>query len=293
MSDLEHLVAAQNELGEGPVWDGQAQVLYWVDIYGQTFYRYVPATGELRKVEVGVQVGALAPRASGGLVMAAGHGFALWDEQSAALTLLGDLEGEHPEARFNDGAVDPAGRFWAGSMLEGSEDWDPAPGNLYRLDRDHRVTRMEAGLAISNGIGWSPDWKTMYLTDSPRQVIYAYDYDVVRGEIEHRRPFIQTPGEASVPDGLTVDSEGCIWSARWGGWRLVRYDPQGKPERELVLPVQYPTSCTFGGAALDELYITSAATRLDAQKRREQPLAGDVFRIKPGVKGLEKPRFLG
>jgi sugar lactone lactonase YvrE len=293
MNDLEHLLAVQNELGEGPVWDAEDQVLYWVDIYGQAFYRFSPATGDLRKIEVGVQVGALAPRISGGLVMATRRGFALWDEQSAALAFLADPEADHPETRFNDGAVDPAGRFWAGTMLEGSEEWDKAPGNLYRLDPDHSVTRMDTGFAISNGIGWSPDWKTMYFTDSPRQVIYAYDYDLLTGAIENRRPFIQTPGELSVPDGLTVDSEGCIWSARWGGWRVIRYDPQGKQEREISLPVQYPTSCTFGGAALDELYITSAATALSASKRVEQPFAGDVFRIKPGIKGLERPRFLG
>ncbi len=293
MSDLEHFLAAQNELGEGPVWDAEAQALYWVDIYGQAFYRFSPATGALRRVEVGVMVGALAPRASGGLVMATQRGFALWDERSAALTFLADPEADHPETRFNDGAVDPAGRFWAGTMLEGSEDWDQAPGNLYRLDPDHTLTRMETGVAISNGIGWSPDWKTMYFTDSPRQVIYAYDYDVITGAIERRRPFVQTPGEASVPDGLTVDSEGCIWSVRWGGWRVIRYDPQGRKEREIVLPVQYPTSCTFGGPALDELYITSAAAALGAQERQQQPLAGDMFRLKPGVKGLESPRFLG
>ncbi|HLV99071.1 MAG TPA: SMP-30/gluconolactonase/LRE family protein [Ktedonobacterales bacterium] len=293
MSDLEHLLAVQNELGEGPVWDTEAQTLFWVDGYGQTFYRFVPATGALHKVEVGVPVGSLAPRISGGLVLATQQGFALWDESGGALTFLGDPEADHPETRFNDGAVDPAGRFWAGTMLEGSEEWDTAPGNLYRLDADHTITRMETGLAIANGIGWSPDYTTMYLTDSPRQVIYAYDYDLLTGAIEHRRPFIQTPGKASVPDGLTVDSEGCIWSARWGGWRIVRYDPQGKPEREIVLPVQYPTSCTFGGPALDELYITSAAVGLNEQRRKEQPLAGDLFRIKSGIKGLEKPRFLG
>jgi sugar lactone lactonase YvrE len=293
MDELEHVLAVRNELGEGPIWDAETQMLYWVDIYGQAFYRFAPATGSLRKTAVGVMVGVLAPRAAGGLVLATERGFALWDESSAALTPLAAPADEHPETRFNDGAVDPAGRFWAGTMLEDSGDWNPAPGNLYRLDPDHTLHRVDSGFAVSNGIGWSLDWKTMYFTDSPRQVIYAYDYDLLTGAIENRRPFIQTPGEASVPDGLTVDSEGCIWSARWGGWRIIRYDPQGKKEREIALPVQYPTSCAFGGAALDELYITSAATRLNAQQRQEQPLAGDVFRLRPGVKGLETPRYLG
>jgi sugar lactone lactonase YvrE len=265
-----------------------AQILYWVDIDGQTYYHFSPVAGELRKVEVGLEVNALAARASGGLVMTTPRGFALWDEQTAALTVLALPPTEPAATRLNDGAVDSAGRFWAGTMRVGSEG-DPARGNLYRLEGDHTVTRMDSGFIASNGIGWSPDAKTMYFTDSRRQVIYAYDYDVLTGAIEHRRPLIQLSDEGSVPDGLTVDSEGGIWS----GWRIVRYDPEGKQEREIALPVQYPTSCAFGGPALDELYITSAITWLSAQERADQPLAGDVFRLKLGIKGQDFPRFLG
>ena len=133
----------------------------------------------------------------------------------------------------------------------------------------------------------------MYLTDSPQYMIYAYDFDAATGAIENRRPFIHTSDEKGVPDGLAVDSEGCIWSARWGGWKVTRYDLSGKVERALQLPVQYPTSCAFGGEHLDELYITSAWTALSEEQKKQQSYAGDLFRVKTNIKGLEKPKFVG
>jgi sugar lactone lactonase YvrE len=133
----------------------------------------------------------------------------------------------------------------------------------------------------------------MYFTDSPLHMIYVYDFDAVTGAIENRRPFIHTPDEKGVPDGLAVDSEGFIWSASWGGWKITRYDPDGRVAREIRLPVQYPTSCAFGGTSLDELYITSAWTALGEEKRIQQPFAGDLFRLQVDIKGLEEPKFAG
>jgi sugar lactone lactonase YvrE len=287
MSAVEHVLAVQNKLGEGPIWDAEAQVLYWVDIEPGRFHRLDPATGEHEVFDVGLPLGALALRASGGLVMATRDGFAFWDPETGALRFIADPEADRPGARFNDGAVDRQGRFWAGTLGQGPN------SSLYRLDPDGSVHTMETGVTTSNGIGWSPDDRTMYYTDSPLRVIYAYDFDPATGAIENRRPFIHTPDEEGVPDGLTVDSEGFIWSARWRGWKVTRYDPEGKPEREIRMPVQYPTSCTFGGPGLDELYITSAWTRLSEAEREEQTQAGDLFRLRAGVKGLEEPRFLG
>jgi sugar lactone lactonase YvrE len=152
---------------------------------------------------------------------------------------------------------------------------------------------METGVHISNGIGWSPDGETMYYTDSPRQVIYAYDFEPGSGAISNRRVFVRTPESEGVPDGLAVDSEGCVWSARWDGWRVTRYDPEGQVEREIRLPVARPTSCAFGGENLDELFVTSAWIDVDEQARREQPHAGDLFRIRTGVRGQAEPLFLG
>ena len=287
MGAVEHTLAAQNKLGEGPVWNPDEQALYWVDIEKGCVHRLYPKTGRHDVFDVGLPVGALGFRASGGLVMATRDGFAFWDPETQALRFIADPEPDRPGARFNDGAVDRQGRFWAGTMGQGPT------SSLYRLDPDGSVRKMESGITISNGIGWSPDDRTMYFTDSPLRVIYAYDFDPATGAIENRRPFVHTPEEEGVPDGLTVDSEGFIWSARWGGWKVTRYDPTGRVERQIRLPVQCPTSCTFGGPQLDELYVTSAWTALTAADREAQPWAGDLFRLQAGVKGLAEPRFLG
>lgn len=295
MSNVEEVLACQCRLGEGPVWSVAEQALYWVDIENQRFSRLYPASGQYEVFDVGIPVGVLALRVGGGLVMATRDGFAFWrwQEQPHLQWLAnGNPEASKPHNRFNDGAVDCRGRFWAGTMCEGYADCEGA-GSLYRLDPDGSISVMETGLTISNGIGWSPDTTRMYLTDSPRRIIYAYDFDAASGAISNRRPFVHTPGEASVPDGLTVDSEGFVWCARWGGWRVTRYDPDGKVERTIQLPVQYPTSCAFAGPNLDELYITSAWTALSAQKREQQPQAGNLFRVQVGIKGQEQPLFAG
>jgi sugar lactone lactonase YvrE len=287
MSAVERVLAVQNKLGEGPVWNADEQALYWVDIEQGRVHRLQPATGAHDVFELGLPVGALGFRASGGLVTATRDGFAFWDPQANDLRFVADPEADRPDARFNDGAVDRQGRFWAGTMGRGPT------SSLYRLDPDGSVHRMETGVTIANGIGWSPDNRTMYFTDSLLRAIYAYDFDPATGAIENRRPFVHAPDEEGVPDGLVVDSQGFVWSARWGGWKVTRYDPTGCVEREVRLPVQYPTSCTFGGPQLDELYITSAWTALSEEERGKQPWAGDLFRLRAGVRGLAEPKFLG
>jgi sugar lactone lactonase YvrE len=160
----------------------------------------------------------------------------------------------------------------------------PPPGNFYHFS-SRVTTRLESGLYISNGMGWSPDLKYFYLTDSPIRTIYRYEYDPDSGELGGKQVWIHTPKEPGVPDGLTVDTEGCLWSAQWGGWKVIRYDPDGKKMREIELPVEHPTSCTFGGPQLNELFITSAWTPLGAEQRAAQPLAGDIFHLQLEVKG--------
>ena len=293
MNQVEHVLTVQNKLGEGPVWSAEEQALYWVDIENNSFFRYFPTTSKYETFDVGVPIGVLALRAAGGLVMATKNGFAFWDPKTQALQFLANPEADKPHTRFNDGAVDSQGRFWAGTMCGLPEICSAPEGSLYRLDPDGSISTMETGIFIANGIGWSPDDKIMYFTDTPRHVIYAYDFDPATGAIANRRPFISTPDETGAPDGLKVDSEGCIWSARWGGWKITRYDPTGKVEREIQLPVQCPTSCAFGGADLDELYITSAWTALSDEQKKNQPFAGDLFRVKTNIKGLESPKFAG
>jgi sugar lactone lactonase YvrE len=287
MDQVERLLHLNNQLGEGPIWNVSEHALYWVNIEGNCFYRYHPVTGAQERFDVGQPIGVLCFRKSGGLAMALRDGFALWDFQAQSLKFIANPEPGKPQARFNDGAVDRLGRFWAGTLAPG------ATSSLYRLDPDLSVHTMETGITVSNGIGWSPDNRTMYYCDSRIHMIYAYDFDLASGTITNRRTFVHTPNDSSTPDGLTVDSEGFVWCARWGGWKVVRYDPMGKVEREIRLPVEYPTSCAFGGTALDELYITSAWTRLNDAQRKEQPDAGDVFRLKTNVKGLPEPLFAG
>jgi sugar lactone lactonase YvrE len=209
------------------------------------------------------------------------------------LHLMADPEAHKPFTCFNDGAVDRQGRFWAGTMCYPYDACGQPEGSLYRLDPDLSVHTMETGIGISNGIGWSPDNRLMYFTDSPLHMIYVYDFDASTGTIENRRPFVHTPDEKGFPDGLAVDSEGFIWSACWGGGKIKRYDPDGKVERTIRLPVQYPTSCAFGGESLDELYITSDSRAVSEEKRAQQPFAGDLFRLQAGIKGLEQPKFAG
>jgi sugar lactone lactonase YvrE len=292
MSEVEHFLAVKNQLRERPLWNPEEQALYWVDIESNRFYRYYRQTGKYERFDVGVMIGVLASRAAGGLVMATKKGFAFWEAQSC-LRFIADPEAHKPNNRFNDGAVDCMGRFWAGTMCYPDEACKEPEASLYRLDPDLSLHTMETGVGVSNGIGWSPDNRLMYFTDSPLHMIYVYDFDAASGAIENRRPFIHTPDEQGAPDGLAVDSEGFIWSARWGGGKITRYDPDGRVEREIRLPVEYPTSCAFGGTALDELYITSAWTALSEEKRIQQPLAGDLFRVRVGVKGLKEPKFAG
>lgn len=289
MADVERVVAVNNYLGEGPIWNGKEQMLYWVDITPGVLHRWNPATGQQQAFTLGFSIGCLGLRAKGGLVMATKHGFMAWDEKTGATPIANPITG--PDMRFNDGKVDARGRFYAGTMHE--TDTKLHTGDLYRLDPDGSVHVMASELRCPNGIGWSLDKKTMYFTDSPFHTIYAFDYDVASGAMENRRPFIVVPDTDGVPDGMTVDSEGCIWSAQWGGWRITRYDPAGKIERVVRMPVERPSCCAFGGKNLDELYITSAAATITPEERTKQPWIGDLLRIYPGVKGQPEPEFGG
>lgn len=293
MSNVEHVVDSQNELGEGPLWHGDEDKLYWVDIKGKLVEWYAPEEDEYHAVPLDTAVTALGLRAEGGFIAATEAGFAFWDGESQELDFISNPEQDRANVRFNDGAVGPGGRFWAGSMYDGPEIDDPPDGRLYRLDAEGRVELMQSGLTISNGLGWSPEADSMYLTDTLRRVIYAFDYDPDEGTIENRRVLVEVPEGEGFPDGLTVDRDGSIWSARWGGWEVTRYSPHGEKMDVIELPVGYPTSCAFGGENLDQLYISSAWMAVTRDRRAEQPLAGDLFRVSLHVHGMPEYRFLG
>jgi sugar lactone lactonase YvrE len=291
MNEVEHVLAVHDELGEGPVWHADEQALYWVDIERHLVHRYHPASGADAVFDVAVPITVLRPRQTGGFVAGTAKGFAFWDPRTQALEFIAHPEADRPHNRFNDGAVDRHGRFWAGTMNQ--HDAAAPHGCLYRLDADGSVHTVATGFSVYNGTAWSPDGRTMYFTDTFRRVILACDYDATSGTIANQRPFAHVPEAEGYPDGHAVDSEGYVWSTHWGGWKVTRYTPTGQKEREIRLPAENVTCCAFGGEHMDELYITTARSGLDEAARARQPLAGDLFRVRVGVAGLPTPKFAG
>ncbi len=291
MSDVVRCVQPAGAiLGEGPLWCPREQALYWLDIKRPAIFRFDPRAGQTGNWALPSDIGCMALREQGGMVVGLRTGFAFLDLESGAVTPVADPEADRPDNRFNDGKVDRQGRFWAGTL----NDAESQPlGSLYRLDPDGTVTLMQDGAVVSNGIGWSPDDRTMYFTDSVVRTIWAFDFDPGSGAIANRRIFAEAPDGTGYPDGLTVDSEGFIWSAVWDGWRIVRYDPAGRIDREVVVPVQRPTSCMLGGPDLKTLYVTSASIHLDAGALERGPLAGGLFALEVDTAGLPEPRFAG
>lgn len=290
--ELEHVLAAQDEVGETPIWVPEEQALYWVDIGGARIRRYDPASGATCTWDPGVPVTALARRQGAGRwFLATKTGLCFWTQGQASATPIVDPEAGRPGLRLNDGSVDPRGRFLAGTMNE--QDLNAPDGSLYRLDPDRSLHRLDTGYAVANGLGWSPDGAVLYVTDMFHRRILAYDYDLAAGVVSGRRVFATVPDDAGLPDGLVVDAEGGVWSAHWGGWRVTRYTPGGAVDREIRLPVANVTCMGFGGRDLDELYITTAWFLLSAGERAAQPQAGDLFRVRPGVRGMAEPSFAG
>jgi sugar lactone lactonase YvrE len=278
------------QIGEGPVWDAKSQRLLWVDIVGQELNVFNPADGSNKTFKLPDIVTSATPRAQGGVLLTLRRSFAFFDPTTEKLETIAEVEADMPGNRFNDGKTDRQGRHWAGTM--GDVDWNHPIGNLYRIGADKKPVRMEQKICCSNGIGWSPDNKTMYFCESFAHVIHQYDFDAKSGNIENRRPFT-TVNTESFPDGLTVDAEGFVWSAQPVFGRLVRYDPTGKMERIIELPVSRGTSVMFGGPELDTLYVTTMRTTLEDAQLAEEPLAGCLLAIKPGVRGIAEAPFQG
>jgi sugar lactone lactonase YvrE len=235
-------------------------------------------------------VGAAAPRIGGGLVLALQNGFGLLETDTGRVEMIADTEADRPGSRMNDGKCDSAGRFWAGTM---SLTLEKGAGSLYRLDADYHVSAVLSDLTLSNGLGWSPDDRTMYFIDSVTQGIDAFAYDATTGVITNRRRLIDIAPELGMPDGMTIDADGGIWVGLWGGWAVHRYSPEGHLDRVVRLPVGLVTSCAFGGSDLGDLYITTAAHQLNAQALANQPHAGGLFCCRPGPVGLRATAFRG
>lgn len=266
-------------LSEGPRWDADRNELLWVDIVGSRLHRAHFGADGLLHVIASIQfdrfVGAAAPAVGGGYILAASAGF-LFVDTSGTVHELAQPEAGHDEVRMNDGACDAQGRFWAGTM---AHDESPGAGVLYRLELDGSCTTVLAGLTISNGIGWSPEGTTMYLSDSGTGCIDAFDFDGANGDIGGRRTIARITEPGVAPDGLTVDESGDIWVALWGGGALRRYSSDGSLLASVTVAVDRPTSCAFGGPDGATLFITTARHGLDETALAQQPDAGRVFRL--------------
>jgi sugar lactone lactonase YvrE len=277
---------------ESPLWCPVTRRLLAVGIRHKLVHILDPATGRSQTHHLPELVTSVATRAQGGLILTLRKTFAFFDPDTGRLEPLFDPEPARPANRFNDAKCDRQGRLWAGTM--GERDWQADSGALYRLTPDLTATRMHDRVICSNGTGWSPDGRTLYHTESFRYAIFAYDFEPAAGTLANRRPFATLdPTAAGFPDGLTVDAEGHVWSAQPGYGRLVRYDPTGRIERIVEMPVSRPTSCIFGGDAYDVLYITTARETLTPEQLAEEPLAGSLLTIRPGVRGLAETPFAG
>jgi sugar lactone lactonase YvrE len=287
----ELIVDAKAILGEGPSWDAEQRLLYWVDILGRKIHIHDPAADTNRVLALDQYVGAVVPRENGGLVLALQHGFHIMDTEGG-IQKIADPEAHLPDNRFNDGKCDAAGRFWAGTMSLIDEELQG--GALYKLDKGFRVEKMLDDVNVSNGLGWSPDGETMYYIDSPKRTIFAFDFNVETGEIANRRAAVSVPAEEGFPDGMTVDEEGMLWVAHWEGWQLARWNPlTGEKTGSVPFPVSKVTSCVFAGEHLDELYVTSARVGLSQAESAAQPFAGGLFRVKLGIKGAPTYKYGG
>jgi sugar lactone lactonase YvrE len=291
-ADVTCVLSAKAQIGEGPVWSVAEQLLYWADIVGKQLNAFDPVTGINQVTELPELVTSIAPRAKGGLILTLRSSFAFFDPKTKKLEKIAEPEPDKPANRFNDGKTDRQGRMWGGTM--GDVDWDKPVGSLYRMGADLKPVRVEEGICCSNGLGWSPDSKTMYFTESFAYRIWAYDFDAATGNISNRRVFLKLdPHESAFPDGLTVDAEGYVWSAQPMFGRLARYAPDGKLDRVIELPVSRGTSAMFGGPNLDILYVTTMRLTLSEAQLGEEPLAGSLLALEPGVRGVAETPFAG
>jgi len=290
----ERLTEPVDQVGESPVWRAGEGALYWVDIPGRAVHRLELASGKRSTWKTEEMPACLAFARDGALLAAMETGIFSLELAGGSARARRLASVSHPmgSMRFNDGRCDRQGRFWAGTMqMQMAE--GHAVGSLYRYDPDGSLSGpFESGLVTQNGLAWSPDGARMYLSDSHASVnrVWSFDYDRDSGMPSNRRLFVDMSKQGGRPDGAAMDAEGCYWICANDGGAVLRFTPEGKLDRRLVVPTAKPTMCAFGGAGLDTLFVTTMKPR-DPEQLKQQPYAGAVFALTPGVKGLPEPEF--
>ena len=268
------------QTGEAPLWHPMEKRLYWLDIPQGRMFRYDPATSRHEQCYQGEPIGGFTIQPDGALLLFMDRGAVQLWRDGELTTVIEEIPDER-ESRFNDVIADPAGRVFCGTMP--TED---RLGRLYLLNIDAGLKIVLEGIGCSNGMGFTPDGKQMYYTDSPKREIYLFDYDIETGRISNRRVWLTTPEGEGIPDGMTVDAEGYVWSARWDGGFLARYRPDGVEDRRIEFPARKVSSVTFGGEDYTDIYVTTAG---GLNKEVEGPGAGALFRVNVGIQGV--PEF--
>lgn len=292
MNPLELLISENYRCAESPIWDSAKQILYFNDMNASRVFSYDPKSAQVHELNTGgLNAAGMAFNHKGELVLAGTAGLHLWRDSGESCELISQQQGE--ALNFNDILADPKGRLYAGTWYWGAEQYEK-PGKLYLIDVDGSLRIQDEGIELSNGLGLSPDARTLYYADSSARRIYAYNVDPISGELSNRRIFVNVPRAEGLPDGLTVDAGGFIWSAQWYGSQIVRYDPDGKVERRINVPSAQVASIAFGGPEMDELYITTAGEDWSTSfvpvgyNSSKLNINGNVYRLRAGVRGKQE-----
>lgn len=289
--ELEIVAADNNLCGEAPTWNAEKERIIWVDAESSLVYELGVTAREKRILNRGLMVAGIALNRNGGMIFAGATGLHLWYGQDDYRTIVCEHGGE--ALVFNDIIAAPNGSIYAGTYYWGANGMEKT-GKLYMIDTDGSARVMDEGIKLSNGLGFSPCERILYYADSGARRIYAYDFDAESGDLTNRRIFVETPPDAGIPDGLTVDVEGYVWCAQWYGGQVVRYDPAGKVERRIAMPVKQVSSVTFGGRDLRDLYVTTAAEYWPSDLIPPgfcavAPMGGSLYRMRLDISG--KPEY--
>jgi sugar lactone lactonase YvrE len=281
-----------SDVGESCLWDEQNNLLYWVDIHRNQLFTFDPVNNSNLGFDVKEHIGSVVLREKGGMMLALKSGFASFDPKTGKVKNIVDPESSLPNNRFNDGKCDPQGRFWAGTM---AYDIKLGAGSLYCMDLNLEVSKKIENITISNGLAWNQTQDKFHFIDSISYSVDTYDFSPKSGEINNKQSLRKFSKKDGLPDGMTIDSEDHIWVALFGGGKVIRLNPEtGETVFEIITPgAQKVTSCTFGGADLDELYITTASTGVTKEEWSILPNSGGLFRIKVPFKGVINNRFKG